>query len=196
MHEKGVIQDIIAWKKARPFFYWRLRRRLVEKEAICRITQVQPELNYPQVEAMLRRWFVEDRGATNAYLWEDNRVVVEWLESQLKVSLSPSTLSWYVTLGICNQLEIWFITGKLPEACTFGEHSLFKTRSGFGSSSQSSARDTGNRVGLYRTHNSESKSSPTVRSGQSHRTPRREPSSDSIQCFNHTLFSSCYPSRK
>ena len=86
MHEKGVIHDIVPWKKSRTFFYWRLRRRLLEKEAVAQITQVQHQLTQPQSEAMLRRWFVEDRGATDAYMWEDNRIVVEWLEKQLKVN--------------------------------------------------------------------------------------------------------------
>ena len=88
MHEKGVIHDIVAWKKSRTFFYWRLRRRLVEKEAVAKIIQVQHQLTHPQAEAMLRRWFVEDRGATDGYLWEDNRIVVEWLENQIKVEIN------------------------------------------------------------------------------------------------------------
>lgn len=33
---------------------------------------------------MLRRWFVEDRGDTNAYQWENNEAVVEWMEDQKK----------------------------------------------------------------------------------------------------------------
>ena len=86
MHEKGVIQDIVPWKKARPFFYWRLRRRLLEKEAVNLIIDVQRDFNYPQANAMLRRWFVEDKGATEAYLWDDNKVVVDWLTEQLNVS--------------------------------------------------------------------------------------------------------------
>lgn len=31
---------------------------------------------------MLRRWFVEDKGDTNAYQWEENEAVVEWMEAQ------------------------------------------------------------------------------------------------------------------
>lgn len=31
---------------------------------------------------MLRRWFVEDKGDTNSFLWEQNEAVVEWLEEQ------------------------------------------------------------------------------------------------------------------
>jgi acetyl-CoA carboxylase/biotin carboxylase 1 len=41
--------------------------------------KVRPILGYGQAEAMLRRWFMEDKGAMN--VWEDNRKVVEWLSS-------------------------------------------------------------------------------------------------------------------
>lgn len=34
--------------------------------------------------AMLRRWFVEDKGETYAYQWEENESVVEWIEAQKK----------------------------------------------------------------------------------------------------------------
>ena len=33
---------------------------------------------------MLRRWFVEDKGDTYAYQWENNESVVEWMEEQKK----------------------------------------------------------------------------------------------------------------
>lgn len=33
---------------------------------------------------MLRRWFVEDKGDTNAYQWEQNESTVEWMEAQRK----------------------------------------------------------------------------------------------------------------
>uniref|UniRef100_A0A673M479 acetyl-CoA carboxylase n=1 Tax=Sinocyclocheilus rhinocerous TaxID=307959 RepID=A0A673M479_9TELE len=41
------------------------------------------ELTDGQVQAMLRRWFVEAEGAVKAYLWDSNEDVVEWLERQL-----------------------------------------------------------------------------------------------------------------
>lgn len=31
---------------------------------------------------MLRRWYVEDKGETYAYQWEENESVVEWMEAQ------------------------------------------------------------------------------------------------------------------
>lgn len=33
---------------------------------------------------MLRRWFVEDKGDTYAYQWEENEAVVVWMEEQKK----------------------------------------------------------------------------------------------------------------
>lgn len=33
---------------------------------------------------MLRRWFVEDKGDTYAYQWEESEAVVEWMEEQKK----------------------------------------------------------------------------------------------------------------
>ena len=58
---------------------------------------------------MLHRWFVEDQGAVNvcnalitaalfnhdviqAHLWEDNKAVVAWLQTQIDHSDSKSTL--------------------------------------------------------------------------------------------------------
>lgn len=34
--------------------------------------------------AMLCRWFVEDKGETNSFVWDQNEPVVEWLEEQKK----------------------------------------------------------------------------------------------------------------
>ncbi|XP_032823616.2 acetyl-CoA carboxylase 1 isoform X2 [Petromyzon marinus] len=83
MHEKGAITDVLEWKTSRTFFYWRLRRLLLENQARKRILQANPELSEGRVESMLRRWFVEAEGTVKAYLWDNNQAVVEWLERQL-----------------------------------------------------------------------------------------------------------------
>lgn len=31
---------------------------------------------------MLRRWFVEDKGETNSFLWDQNEAIVEWFDEQ------------------------------------------------------------------------------------------------------------------
>lgn len=82
MLEKGVISEIIPWKKARRMLYWRLRRNLLEGEAINDVLSTQPSLGVGTVISMLRRWFVEDRGATESYLWDQDEAVSKWLISQ------------------------------------------------------------------------------------------------------------------
>jgi len=88
MHEKGVIQDIIKWKRARHTLYWRLRRLLLQDRMESQILSAKPGCNHGQVVAMLHRWFMEDKDAIDAYLWENNQAVVEWLSQQLGSSKS------------------------------------------------------------------------------------------------------------
>nr|XP_055054624.1 acetyl-CoA carboxylase isoform X7 [Misgurnus anguillicaudatus] len=83
MQEKGVIMDIVNWKNARSFFYWRLRRLLLEELVKGEIMQANKELSNGHIRSMLRRWFVEKEGTVKAYLWDNNKVVIEWLENHL-----------------------------------------------------------------------------------------------------------------
>lgn len=55
-------QDILEWKTSRTFFYWRLRRLLLEDVVKRKIHEANPELTDGQIQAMLRRWFVEVEG--------------------------------------------------------------------------------------------------------------------------------------
>ncbi|XP_078451558.1 acetyl-CoA carboxylase-like isoform X2 [Lampetra planeri] len=96
MQEKGAIMDIIEWRTSRSFFYWRLRRLLLEDVGKRRVLAANPALgpsvspsagNAPgpgHVQSMLRRWFVETEGTVKAYLWDNNQAVVQWLEKHLK----------------------------------------------------------------------------------------------------------------
>nr|XP_043881435.1 acetyl-CoA carboxylase isoform X2 [Solea senegalensis] len=83
MQEKGVITDILDWKNVRTFFYWRLRRLLLEQVVKCEILQANKDLSDGHMQSMLRRWFVETEGTVKAYLWDNNKTVVEWLEKHL-----------------------------------------------------------------------------------------------------------------
>ncbi|RLV97111.1 hypothetical protein DV515_00012161 [Chloebia gouldiae] len=83
MQEKGAITDVLDWKTSRTFFYWRLRRLLLEEAVKGKIHEANPELTDGQIQAMLRRWFVEVEGTVKAYLWDSNKDLVEWLEKQL-----------------------------------------------------------------------------------------------------------------
>ncbi|XP_054450078.1 acetyl-CoA carboxylase 2 isoform X1 [Pteronotus mesoamericanus] len=85
MLEKGVISDILEWKTSRTFLYWRLRRLLLEDQVKQEILQVSGELSHVHIQSMLRRWFVETEGAVKAYLWDNNQMVVQWLEQHWQV---------------------------------------------------------------------------------------------------------------
>ncbi|XP_074743093.1 acetyl-CoA carboxylase 2 isoform X3 [Strix uralensis] len=84
MQEKGVITDILEWRNARSFLYWRLRRLLLEEVAKGEVLKANSELSHVHIQSMLRRWFMETEGTTKGYLWDNNQVVVEWLEKQLR----------------------------------------------------------------------------------------------------------------
>ncbi|XP_069817486.1 acetyl-CoA carboxylase 2 isoform X2 [Dendropsophus ebraccatus] len=84
MQEKGVITDIVVWKEARTFMYWRLRRLLLEEEVKREILHANSELSDIHIQSMLRRWFMETEGTVKAYLWDNNQMVVEWLEKHLQ----------------------------------------------------------------------------------------------------------------
>lgn len=63
MLEKGVIQGIVPWAQSRPKLYWRLRRVIAEERVKKEIRKYQPSLSDGQIDAMLRRWFFEERGS-------------------------------------------------------------------------------------------------------------------------------------
>ncbi|XP_071428069.1 acetyl-CoA carboxylase 2 [Pithys albifrons albifrons] len=84
MQEKGVITDILEWKNARSFFYWRLRRLLLEQTVKAEVLKANSELSHIHIQSMLRRWFMETEGAEKGYLWDNNQVVVEWLEKHMQ----------------------------------------------------------------------------------------------------------------
>ncbi|XP_063028939.1 acetyl-CoA carboxylase 2 [Melospiza melodia melodia] len=84
MQEKGVITDILEWKSARSFLYWRLRRLLLEEMVKGEVLKANSELTHIHIQSMLRRWFMETEGAEKGYLWDNNQVVVEWLEKHMQ----------------------------------------------------------------------------------------------------------------
>ncbi|XP_060534242.1 acetyl-CoA carboxylase isoform X2 [Cylas formicarius] len=93
MLEKGCINDIIPWKRARHSLYWRLCRLLLQDRILKALLEAQPEVGLGQGESMLRRWFVEDKGAAEGYKWDKNEVVVQWLEDQLNKPPHESIIS-------------------------------------------------------------------------------------------------------
>lgn len=51
----------------RSFFYWRLRRLLLEQVVKCEILQANKDLSDGHMQFMLRRWFVETEGTVKVF---------------------------------------------------------------------------------------------------------------------------------
>ncbi|KAM6165825.1 acetyl-CoA carboxylase 2 isoform 2-T2 [Erethizon dorsatum] len=94
MLEKGTICDVLEWRTSRTFLYWRLRRLLLEYQVKQEILQASGELSHEHLQSTLRRWFVETEGAVKAYLWDNNQVVVQWLEQQWQRGDSQHSAIW------------------------------------------------------------------------------------------------------
>lgn len=82
MMAKGVIQEILDWETSREFFYWRVRRRVLENGLERRIKSANKKLEHGQIQSMIRRWFIEAKGPVMNYLWDDNSAVVDWLSNE------------------------------------------------------------------------------------------------------------------
>jgi len=51
----------LDWRTSREFFYWRLRRRLEENNAIKTILSFDPSISYELALDYLQQWFNEDQ---------------------------------------------------------------------------------------------------------------------------------------
>ena len=80
MKDKMVIEEVIPWREARARLYWRIKRRLLEGALKH---EIGDDFGHGQKSEMLRRWFIEDRGDTLRYLWDQDVHAVEWLEVQV-----------------------------------------------------------------------------------------------------------------
>ena len=83
MKAKGCINDIVPWPQARSFFFWRLKRRLLEAKLCSLVKAADPTQPIDQVLALLKRSFASSAAVGRTYLWEDNKAVSRWIEEEL-----------------------------------------------------------------------------------------------------------------
>lgn len=57
--EKGCLNDVIPWRESRKWFYWRLRRVLIEDQFVKKILDISSSSNFVEAKAMLKQWFME-----------------------------------------------------------------------------------------------------------------------------------------
>ena len=95
MKAKGCIRQIVPWKRARSYFYWRLRRRLVEFDVRRRILTASGQKSLSDAEDILASWFDDavhagktrqshtaNGSASAQELWLDDRLVVSWMADE------------------------------------------------------------------------------------------------------------------
>merc|ERR1719149_615918 len=56
MKAKGVIRDVVPWKRARSYFFWRVQRRLVQDALVKQLKAADAELSHAASVALLRGW--------------------------------------------------------------------------------------------------------------------------------------------
>ncbi|KAJ3085244.1 acetyl-coenzyme-A carboxylase, partial [Quaeritorhiza haematococci] len=91
MVAKGVINDIVDWRRARRFFYWRLLRRISEEDVLREVFKADPKMKRDEARALMSRWFAEDNRNKRVVVDAvSGSVVGRWMGSS---SLSTFSLS-------------------------------------------------------------------------------------------------------
>jgi acetyl-CoA carboxylase/biotin carboxylase 1 len=83
MQAKGVIRKCVPWAESRAYFYWRLRRRLIEfsmanKAAVLQGTSKPAYGLRREVSTRLQKFFISQGGSDMQ--WEDDREFINWTE--------------------------------------------------------------------------------------------------------------------
>eukprot|EP00930_Biecheleria_cincta_P026761 TRINITY_DN18824_c0_g1_i1.p1 TRINITY_DN18824_c0_g1~~TRINITY_DN18824_c0_g1_i1.p1 ORF type:complete len:2162 (-),score=504.14 TRINITY_DN18824_c0_g1_i1:27-6512(-) len=75
MEAKGVIRKGLEWRRAREFFYWRIRFRLLCQEVERQVMEADPNMSLKDVQAEVARWCSE------AGKSQDDKSAVAFLET-------------------------------------------------------------------------------------------------------------------
>merc|ERR1719387_1168343 len=76
MKAKGVIREIVPWKRAREYFFWRVRRRLMQDALVAELKAADASLDHAACLNLLAGWI---GGAAS---WEDDQAVLKFFESE------------------------------------------------------------------------------------------------------------------
>lgn len=126
MKAKQCIRQVVPWKQARSFFYWRLKRQLAEFALRRQVAAAVSSVNFQDAEQVLKGWFTEAVNAgrvprqTNvgvAELWASgDKDVLLWLASDKDwIQLRVQSLQREATTGQVVQLGL-----KDPKAAVAG----------------------------------------------------------------------------
>ncbi|OBZ91864.1 Acetyl-CoA carboxylase [Choanephora cucurbitarum] len=84
MKAKGVIRKALDWRRARHYFYWRVRRRLCEEYAFRKIVAATDStMSREDMASLVKQWFANDHESTDYD--EADEIVSEWFEKRASV---------------------------------------------------------------------------------------------------------------
>jgi len=92
MLAKEVISDIVTWKKCRPFFFWRLQRRLKEFRIMDQMAAISPATPRNELKALLSTWLADaptDEAAC-AQLEDEPPQLPRWAAQARRVTLGAT----------------------------------------------------------------------------------------------------------
>jgi len=75
MKAKGVIRQGVEWKNARRYFFWRVKRRVLQDFLVKKIRDADKRLKHDEAVARVKSW--ADQAKVN---FEDNEQMADWLE--------------------------------------------------------------------------------------------------------------------
>jgi len=105
MKAKGVIREGLEWKNSRRYFFWRVKRRVLQDYMIRQLREADKRLSHKEAEALVKKWAEEN----NVDFCSDQQMV-SWLESQNVKSRADSIKSEFLK----SQLQAIF--KELPES--------------------------------------------------------------------------------
>ncbi|KAI7904359.1 acetyl-CoA carboxylase [Cokeromyces recurvatus] len=109
MMAKGVIRKALDWRRARHYFYWRVRRRLCEEYTFRKIvTATKGSMAREDMYNLVQKWFMNDNESVD--FQEADELVSEWFEKRTSVIdqriqklKTDATKTQIVTLGVTDQ---------------------------------------------------------------------------------------------
>merc|ERR1712226_1723628 len=78
MKATGVIRAGLEWKESRRYFFWRVRRRVLQDFWVKKIREADTNLDHKTALAVISRWAAEEKGVD----FEDDQAMVKWLEEE------------------------------------------------------------------------------------------------------------------
>jgi acetyl-CoA carboxylase/biotin carboxylase 1 len=78
MTAKGVIRDCVPWATSRTYFYWRMRRRLLELQAVKAMQKLQADLSYDDALTWLHTSLSKH---VSAEALKDDKGLTQWFEA-------------------------------------------------------------------------------------------------------------------